>query len=89
MKHVNITITGSVQGVGFRYTAKNVAKSLLIKGFVKNLPNRSVYIEAEGDEPNIDEFISWCRKGPDRAHIQGISIIPGEIENYPGFDVAF
>jgi two-component system LytT family response regulator len=47
--HKNIRITGRVQGVGFRYSARSLASSLGIKGFVRNLPNGEVYIEAEGN----------------------------------------
>jgi len=48
-KHVNITVKGRVQGVGFRYSAMEAAEELGIKGFVRNMPDGSVYIEAEGE----------------------------------------
>jgi acylphosphatase len=49
MKHWNIKVTGKVQGVFFRASTKAVADQLGVKGFVKNLSDGSVYIEAAGD----------------------------------------
>ena len=50
MVHKNIVIQGWVQGVGFRYAARKMAFQYGINGFVRNLPDGSVYIEAEGSE---------------------------------------
>ena len=46
--HQNIRISGRVQGVGFRYNAREAAFHYGIKGFIRNQPNGDVYIEAEG-----------------------------------------
>jgi acylphosphatase len=89
MKHFNITITGRVQGVGFRYSARSFARYTGIKGFVRNTPDNNVYIEAEGDEEKVNEFVNWCRKGPDNAKVEHISVLPGEIQNFDGFEVKF
>jgi acylphosphatase len=56
MKHWNIKVTGKVQGVFFRASTKAVADQLGVKGFVKNLSDGSVYIEAEGDEFALEYF---------------------------------
>ncbi|QER67308.1 acylphosphatase [Paucilactobacillus nenjiangensis] len=48
MESIKITVTGRVQRVGFRWSVVSLAQRLNIKGFVKNLPNGDVYIEAEG-----------------------------------------
>jgi acylphosphatase len=48
MKHINIKITGKVQGVFFRASTKAVADQIGVKGFVKNEKDGSVYVEAEG-----------------------------------------
>ena len=52
MKRINIHVYGLVQGVFFRYTTRKIARNLGITGIVKNLPDGSVYIEAEGPEDN-------------------------------------
>ncbi len=67
-------IYGRVQGVAFRYYAREKALSLGIRGFVKNMPDGSVYIEASGDTDSMDRFIDWCRHGPTPARVSNIEI---------------
>jgi acylphosphatase len=86
--HKNIRITGRVQGVGFRYSAKQVARELGIKGYIRNLPDGAVYIEAEGTLPRLEDFIAWCNDGPPRAVIQFVDVYDGEVLNYQDFKVA-
>jgi acylphosphatase len=69
MKHVNIKIYGEVQGVGFRDAAYWKARKLHVGGFVMNEPDGSVYIEAEGDDDELKEFLVWCEKGPFGAKV--------------------
>lgn len=68
-KHVLITVFGRVQGVGFRYYTQKKALELKLNGFVRNKPNGSVYIEAEGNSKNVDEFVDWCSHGPEWARV--------------------
>jgi len=72
MKHINITLKGRVQGVGFRYSALRAAKSYDIAGFVRNETNGSVYMEAEAEDINLKLFIEWCRNGPGLARVDEI-----------------
>jgi acylphosphatase len=55
--HVTVHFTGHVQGVGFRYSTLQVAKEFEVAGFVKNLDDGRVYLEAEGRPTVVDEFI--------------------------------
>lgn len=87
MKHINIKITGRVQGVFFRMSAKNVAKKLSINGYAKNVTDGSLYIEAEGNGKSIDRFVSWCKIGPRLALIKNIEISNGKIKNYTSFRI--
>jgi len=82
-----ITIEGRVQHVGFRYSARNAARNFAISGLASNLPDGNVYIEAEGEEKNICQFIDWCRIGPPLAKVIQVKIQDGEIMNYPGFNI--
>lgn len=70
MKHLNIKIYGRVQGVFFRANAKKKAKELGITGFARNEPDGTVYIEAEGEEENLEKFLEWCHRGPPFAHVE-------------------
>ena len=87
MQHYNIRINGRVQGVGFRYSARNMANAFGIKGFVKNEYDGSVYIEAEGEEENLRRFIRWCRKGPVSGRVTDIYAEKGDMKNFNSFSV--
>ena len=84
-----ITVYGRVQGVGFRYAAVNKARYYGIKGFVRNQRDGSVYIEAEGKDFNVIEFIKWCYEGPRRGLVQNVDVTEGEIRNYKLFEVRY
>ncbi len=52
-----IHFTGWVQGVGFRYTALQIAQEFEVTGYVQNLPDRRVRVEVEGPAGEIDDFV--------------------------------
>lgn len=56
--HVTAFFTGRVQGVGFRYQTLQVAKEFEVSGFVKNLPDGRVQLEAEGQPAEVRDFIA-------------------------------
>lgn len=89
MKNYRIHIGGTVQGVGFRYHSKKVASALGLKGFVMNKPDETVYIEIEGAEHLLKEFIRWCHSGPDRAVVKKVEIEEGTVQNYTSFETRF
>ena len=88
MVHKNIVIQGWVQGVGFRYAARKIAFQFGITGFVRNLPDGSVYIEAEGSEEQVKEFITWCHTGPARAQIRSVAIEDGSLSGFRDFIIS-
>lgn len=87
MKHLNITVTGKVQGVFYRATTKAVADQLGVKGLVRNQADGSVYIEAEGDDFSLESFLEWCHEGPQRAAVEKVESTEGEVKNYRNFEV--
>ena len=86
-KHYTITIGGKVQGVFFRASTKAVADQLGVKGIIRNLPDGSVYAEAEGDAFSIDSFLDWCREGPQNARVEKVEIQEAPLKNYRNFEV--
>ena len=86
MKHLDITISGKVQGVFFRATSKAVADQLGIKGTVRNLPDGKVFIEAEGDDFSLELFLEFCHKGSDRSVVEEVDIRESEMKNYVNFE---
>lgn len=82
-----ITISGWVQGVGFRFSTFRKANELKINGLVKNLPDYSVYIDAEGTKEDMDKFINWCHKGPASAIVNSLDIKTAEYKGYTSFQI--
>lgn len=85
--HKDIQVYGKVQGVFFRKNTETKAFEFGIKGIVCNKPDGSVYIEAEGEEEQMEKFISWCRTGPLGAIVRDIDIHEGVFKNYTGFKI--
>lgn len=86
-KHYNITISGRVQGVGFRFSCSEMAHLVNVNGYVTNEKDGAVFIEAEGDETDLLEFISWCRKGPAWAKVTDVKLEEDEMVNYESFKI--
>ena len=57
VQHETVYFTGHVQGVGFRYSAIQVAKEYDVAGFVCNLSDGRVHLEVEGEKPEIEAFL--------------------------------
>lgn len=74
---VSILVTGKVQGVYYRQSAKEQALALGIKGKVMNLPDGNVQIIATGTKEQIDILLQWCKEGPPKAVVSNVSF--GEI----------
>ena len=80
---VHALITGTVQGVFYRASTQNEAKKLDLTGYVRNLPDGSVELEAQGDSADVDALLAWCRQGPPDAEVaritsEVVSLVPGE-----------
>lgn len=86
-KHIKLTVHGKVQGVGFRFSCSEVAHKYGIKGFVKNKPDGTVYIEAEGNDENISLFRNWCKNGPLLAQVSELEEEPGRIKDFTTFEI--
>ncbi|WP_035087808.1 acylphosphatase [Aquimarina muelleri] len=87
MKHYKITITGKVQGVWYRKNTLNKTKELNIKGFVKNLDNGDVYIEAEGHENELNTLLDWCAKGPEFSKVDTVCFKESDLEYFEHFEI--
>jgi acylphosphatase len=85
-KHLDIFVFGNVKGVGFRMGAKQVADNLEIKGYVKN-EGKFVFIEAEGEESDLDNLIEWCHTGPEGASVDRVDFKEGRIKSFREFSI--
>ena len=73
-------VSGSVQGVGFRYFAQNVAEKLHLSGFVRNLHDGRVEAFACGTVKQLDEFRAALERGPRFSKVEHVVEEPAEID---------
>jgi len=74
MSCARIYVSGVVQGVGFRYFVKDIARDLDLLGWVRNLPDGRVEAEVVGQEGLITDFVSQLKVGPRSAQVTGINV---------------
>jgi len=69
---LHAVVRGHVQGVGFRYTTQAEARKLGLGGWVRNLYDGSVEVDAEGDRPQLELFLAFLHRGPLGAHVEAV-----------------
>lgn len=72
LRQLRMIVSGRVQGVGFRYTARDEAQDLGLKGWVRNRPSGEVEIVAEGREDVLKMLAAWAHLGPPAAHVSRV-----------------
>jgi acylphosphatase len=72
-KTISITVSGKVHGVYYRRSTKEKASDFGITGFVKNLPDGSVYVIATGTAEQLAALKTWCKTGPPEAMVDTIA----------------
>ena len=75
MLKIHFKVEGRVQGVYYRQSAIDVARRLGLRGWVRNRRDGSVEILATGDEKALNEFLDWCRIGPEAAQVTALEIM--------------
>ena len=87
-KHV--ILKGLVQGVFFRAFTRDLAQSLDIKGFVKNLPDGTVEVLAEGIPAQMQRFLDGLKKGPPGARVDEMVVEDVEPQGLDGpFEIRY
>jgi acylphosphatase len=69
-----IVISGRVQGVYFRASAREVARAQGLSGWVRNRVDEAVEVVVEGDEAAVQAFITWCHDGPPGAYVSDVQV---------------
>lgn len=87
MPTVHLLIKGKVQGVFYRATAKRLANELGITGWIENTKDGNVEATVSGNEQQLNEFINWCKHGPDKAIVEQVIINEKEDMAFDGFVV--
>ena len=80
-------VSGAVQGVGFRWSARAEAQRLGVAGFARNLADATVEVEAEGPPAAVAAFVAWLKKGPPSARVSGVELSDLSPRGSTGFDV--
>jgi len=87
LKTISITISGKVQGVFYRQTAKEKARELGLSGEVRNLEDGNVLIIATGTDEQLNNLVEWSKKGPPRAVVTGVKIRELPLHTFERFAV--
>ena len=87
LNHLTIRIFGDVIGVNYRSAAREAAEGLGITGFARNEPGNCVYIEAEGEEAALRQFVDWCRTGSARSKVGRVEVWEAPVKNFTEFKV--
>lgn len=69
LERLEVTVHGRVQGVAFRYHTQTQARKLGVTGWVRNNPDGSVRMVAEGRRSDLETFQAWAVRGPDHARV--------------------
>jgi acylphosphatase len=80
-------VSGRVQGVFFRDTARRRAEAAGVSGWIRNRPDGAVEAVFEGDPERVEEMVEFSRHGPSRAEVAKVEVIDEEPEGLGGFDV--
>jgi len=78
VRRVRLRVHGIVQGVFFRAETRREARRLGLSGYVRNLPDGSVEVVAEGPPEKVAELIEWCHHGPPLARVDRVEIADEE-----------
>ncbi len=73
-KRVELKIYGKVQGVFFRDSTRAKGEELHLSGWVRNEPDGTVQIVAEGADRDLNSMIEWCKYGPDHAVVEKVDV---------------
>jgi acylphosphatase len=80
-------VSGRVQGVFFRDTARRRAESAGVAGWISNRPDGAVEAVFEGEPDRVEEMVEFCRQGPSRAEVAKAEVIDEEPEGLSRFEI--
>ena len=87
-ERAHVYVSGDVQGVFFRDSARQRAGELGLAGWVRNLPDGRVEAVFEGTRDKVREMVRWCEEGPPHAGVEGVEAeFEAPSEDLDGFEV--
>lgn len=89
-ERVQATVSGMVQGVGFRFFVVKAASQREITGWVRNTSNDTLEVVAEGESGMLKELVSNLHVGPPAARVTGVTVVPQEyLGEFQEFEVRY
>jgi len=82
-----LTVTGRVQGVGFRYFAVRAARDVGVVGWVRNLPDGSVETVAQGEPAAVDRYVEKLREGPPAGRVTQLRMEEVSTGGFDSFEI--
>lgn len=89
MKAVQARVSGRVQGVSFRWYTQEQARGLGVTGWVRNEPDGSVLVHAEGEDDAVDALVTWCRTGPSMARVADVAVREAAASGATSFETRY
>jgi acylphosphatase len=71
-ERAHVYVSGEVQGVFFRDSARERAEQLGLAGWVRNIPDGRVEALFEGPSERVREMVRWCEEGPSHAEVESV-----------------
>lgn len=87
METLHLLISGKVQGVFFRETSRQLAEKLAIKGWIKNTFDGKVEALITGEEKALNDFVNFCKVGPDRAVVDEVKVSKQHTIDFEKFEI--
>lgn len=78
-------VRGRVQGVGFRFSTEGEADRLGLAGWVRNLTDGTVQVEAEGTPEAVAALVAWLHEGPVGAEVEAVEVVDATPTGEGGF----
>jgi acylphosphatase len=86
-ERAHVLVSGRVQGVFFRDSARGQAEELGLSGWVRNTEDGRVEAVFEGESGAVRQMIDWCESGPSSADVDDVSVEQETPEGLSGFEV--
>jgi acylphosphatase len=83
----HVVVSGRVQGVGFRWSARHRARELGVAGWARNLADGRVEAVLEGEEGSVSAMLDWLAEGPPGARVTDLQVVECPAEGHEGFEI--